>query len=54
MENVNEIKELSTVDKVNEHLKGGWKLIAVNTHYPNHTARNYPSTPSALIYVVGR
>ncbi|MFG5501794.1 hypothetical protein ACFJYO_15490, partial [Enterococcus faecalis] len=54
MENVTEIKESKSVDEVNELLKDGWKLLSVNTYYPNHIIRTNDMEAAPLIYVLGK
>lgn len=54
MENITEIKELKEVDKVNKLLKEGWKLLSVNTYYPNHMIRTTNMEAAPLIYVLGK
>ncbi|EYT95227.1 hypothetical protein [Enterococcus mundtii] len=52
--NVSEIKELFSVEEVNQHLSDGWVFISAHTHFSQGAYIAPGSLPPASVFIVGK
>lgn len=52
--NVTEIKQLFSVEEVNQHLSNGWVFISAHTHVSQGTYIAPGSSPAASVFIVGK